>query len=83
MSKSKSEVKRFPIYLNAYEVGLLQGIIWPSTKKKKLMKVFEQLLTCRNQIWKEENVKVTDMGKKLRIEVNGIVIIRPKWPWEK
>ena len=80
-----SELPKYPIYVNAFEAGVLTAVISRSDKKDALKEVFNQLLQLHKKFREEAGVKVTDLGNNLiKLEDKfGNVIIREKYEWER
>ena len=76
---------KYPIYVNAFEAGILTAVISTSDKKEELKEVFRQLLNLHKKFREEAGVKETDLGDNLiRLEDKyGNVIIRKKYEWER
>jgi hypothetical protein len=71
--------------VNAFEAGVLTGLIAGSDKKDLLRSVFNQLLELQKKFREDAEVKVTELGNGLiKLEDKyGNVIIRRKYEWEK
>jgi len=81
------KMKKYPIYVNSFEAGLLTGIIGQLEPDKKgpLKQVFDQLLNLGKKFREESGVTVTGLGNdvvQLR-DRDGKVIIRQKYDWEE
>ena len=79
------DYSKYPIYVNAFEAGVLTAVISTSDKKEELKEVFRQLLNLHKKFREEAGVKETDLGDDLiRLEDKyGNVIIRKKYEWER
>jgi len=84
-AKRLSELPKYPIYLNAFEAGVLTAVISTSDKKEFLKFVFDQLLELQKKFREKAEVKVTELANGLvKLEdKDGNVIIRNKYEWEK
>lgn len=85
-------LKKRPIYVNAFEAGILMGLILNSDKKDTLRDVFKQLLDLSKKFQEEAGVTVTDLGGTVTDLGNGYVMftdwygntfIRQKYEWEE
>ena len=56
---------KYPIYVNAFEAGVLTAVISTSDKKEELKEVFRQLLNLHRKFREEAGVKETDLGDNL------------------
>ncbi len=80
-----SEVKKYVLNVNAFEVGVLTAIISESGRKDLLKDVFKQLLDLRNKFREEAGVKVEHLGKGMvkLTDKDGNMIVRKMYEWEK
>jgi len=80
-----SGTSKYPIYVNAFEAGVLTAVISTSDKKEALKEVFRQLIDLHRRFREEAGVKVTDLGGDLvKLEDRyGNIIIRRKYEWER
>jgi len=87
MSEPKYPIygEKYPIYVDAFEAGVLTAVISTSDKKDALKEVFRQLLDLHRKFREEADVKETDLGGGLiKLEDKyGNVIIRKKYEWER
>jgi len=76
--------RKYPIYVNAFESGVLTSVIWRSGEKETLKEVLKQLLDLYKKFREEAGVKVTELGNGLIMlrDKDGNVIIRTKYEWE-
>lgn len=80
-----AKLPEFPVYLNAFEIGILQMMIWQREDiRQRLKGVFEQLVKYQIQFKAEAGVRIKEEGNFI-IEVDkaGNRIIREKYGWEK
>lgn len=78
-------LKKRPIYVNAFEVGILTGLILNSDKKDALRGVIKQLLDLSKKFREEAGVTEIDLGNgyiMLR-DKYGNAFIRQKYEWEE
>ena len=89
MSKPKkyasSELPKYPIYVNAFEIGVLVSMIWRSQNKDALENVFKQLMDLVDRFRKQAGVKVQYLGKGVvkMTDKSGNTVIREMYDWEK
>lgn len=81
----KEKLQKFPIYLNAFEAGILTPVIYQSGQKHYLENVFKQLMEVAKEIRKLAGVTVEYLGdgKVKMIDKDGNTITREMYPWEK
>ena len=79
-----SELPKYPIYVNAFEAGVLTAVIWNSDEKETLKSVFNQLLELGKKFREEAGVKATELANgMIKLEDKyGNVIIRKRYEWE-
>ena len=72
----------YNIKVNALESGILMGII--NKERRKVPRVWEQLMALHNRFRQEAGVWVEDMGDGMvkLTDKDGTVIIRQKYDWE-
>jgi len=78
-------LKKHPIYVNAFEGAVLMRLIFDSDKRDALRGVFKQLLDLYKKLREEAGVTETDLGNgyiMLR-DKDGTTIIRKKYEWEE
>lgn len=70
------------ILVTAFEAGVLMGII--AEQRAKVPQVWRQLVALQKQFRAEAGVRVEDLpdGMAKLTEMDGLVIIREKYPWE-
>jgi hypothetical protein len=80
---SKEELPKYPIYINAFEGGVMLGRLWE--KKELIPDVIKQLISLQEKFRKEAGVTITELGNDIiKLEDKlGNVIIRKKYDWEK
>ena len=77
--------KKYPIYVNAFEGGVLMSLIFDSDKRDVLRSVFKQLLDLYKKLREVAGVTETDLGNgyiMLR-DKYGNAFIRQKYEWEE
>lgn len=77
------ELQKYPIYMDSFEQGIVMALI--SEKRRKVPKVWEQLVELRNNFIKDAGVEITDLGNNV-IQLKdklGVVITRERYEWEK
>jgi len=76
----------FTINLNAFESGVLMGVIiqLDDRKRQALKSVYEQLVALKKEVEEEAGVKKEIIpGGRLKItDTSGNIIIREPYPWE-
>lgn len=82
---SETELPRYPILLTAYEVGVLQSVIWDSRGKSKLEPVMDQLVALLQRFYDDAQVQITLLpdGKVKLTDRYGNTVIRERYGWEK
>ena len=78
------QLEKYPIYVNAFEAGLLTALIFNSDKKDFLKNVFNQLLDLSKKFREAAGVTVTDLGNGyvMLADRYGNAVIRQKYEWE-
>ena len=78
-------LKKYPIYVNAFEGAVLMRLIFDSDKRDTLRGIFKQLLDLYKKLREEAGVTETDLGNgyiMLR-DKYGNAVIRQKYEWEE
>lgn len=79
----KATFPEYPIMVNAFEAGVLMGLI--TEQKAKVPRVWKQLLALKEQFKAQAGVTTEDLGQgmvKLTAQ-DGTIIIRQKYDWEE
>jgi len=82
MSKPHRTIPTYPIYVTAFEGGVLLSLLWKH--RKKVPNVVKQLLLLDKRLKEEAGVKVKKLpGNKIMLkDKDGNVIIRERYPWD-
>lgn len=77
------ELKKFPIYMNAFEMGFL--IAMTENERHKIPEIWKQLVDMREQFLKDAGVIIKDLGGDIiqLTDKYGNIVTRSKYEYEK
>lgn len=79
------DLPRYPVHLNAFEVGLLLTSIYENKECVKILdKVVEQLISLVQKFRDEADVEIERIGDTIKMkDKEGNVVTREMYEWEK
>lgn len=77
-------MEKYAVMVNAFEAGMLMGLIWNSERRNYLMNIFQQLKELNEKFKNEAGVKIEKLSNgSIRLTDNhGFIITRERYEWE-